>query len=319
MLTNVLRETAVRANVLSMGKRICGISRLGSTRRVKPTLWTLCCYIELIRSDSVLQALFILECYRVIVLQRSMLSPRELNSELNVTTQERLELLFTPNSSIDHHAIATPGILELAIIATFGLPFTPFSRNATYSSTRWRPEFATMVLDRWARVRVLQEELSTVLLYHFVCINMHARLDLLQHFVRTHSSRMSTNRASDIGSTELRDWSRTMDCTISHWHARRILQLAQSNTLEQSNRVGANASRVQKLQEAPHVPYSIYFATLVLWCGAMYETPTTPESTLHLHLGIAALSGLRVRVANLLAQALREVTGPGSRPTSAKE
>ena len=62
--------------------------------------------------------------------------------------------------------------------------------------------------------------------------------------------------------------------------------------------------------EAPHIPYAVYFATLVLWCGAVTEE-TTVSNLLSAQASIArgerVLSLHKVHIAQLLARVLNDV------------
>ena len=201
------------------------------------------------------------------------------------------------------------GIRTLSLIATLALPFTVLSSKQAVSSLRWRPEFVTLALDRWAQTHSVQQRLSTICLHHFVYINMHANLTQLQHCARTYSDNTNASASLPKPVQAMSSWAQTMDYTISAWHAQRIMDLAHSADIRGQTSVSldspTSSTSDRTLEEAPHVPYAIYFATLILWCGALYVNSSSSRSVLlHLQMGAAVLSGLRSRVAKLLAQAL---------------
>ena len=58
---------------------------------------------------------------------------------------------------------------------------------------------------------------------------------------------------------------------------------------------------------APHIPYSIYHATLSLWSASVVSESTKMERALLLQTGSHVLCSLQVRVARVLANALLEI------------
>lgn len=94
---------------------------------------------------------------------------------------------------------------------------------------------------------------------------------------------------------------------MSQWHAETILRL-----VKESQAASRRRSQIDKDElihsEPPHLPYCVYFATLVLWYGLWARNGQTSAQDTHLDASVQLLFSLRAHVSKILGHALLELS-----------
>lgn len=231
----------------------------------------------------------------------------------------------------DGHApnLQTTGEFSLASLAGLCAYLWPaaYPRQNRYGSDElvleslslWKPDFAESACDNWLRTLGQASSPSELAIYHLMNIMLHANLAVLQHFA--HSSPGSATRDVKKSGTgrEIHAWVQSRHYQIAHWQAERLITSIEGafktsrNRPEQlpSSRTASTNTEPRKLPyEAPHVPYAVYYATLVVWCSSVSEENTTSSFTsgrAAIARGERILSLHEVHIAQLLAHVLNEV------------
>ena len=263
-----------------------------------------------------------LECYRVILLLRppnsSFRSDFRIRSHsdpafLTLDADKLVTTLFTPGSSIDHTSRHQDSIIALSTISIMAWPVLPRGVIRPGKRTLWRVEFIELALNSWAKTQNDSTTWSTLLLYHLIHINLHTNVDVVQRFA--HSPAGSPFR-SESGKAYacIEQWRKSRHFSIAKWHARSILRRVKDATVAIQKRpsdtlgdLPSETGRHLILPEAPHLPYCIYFAALVLWCGSVVSADEKTSSVSSIETSSQLLSVMKVRVAELLGGILREL------------
>jgi len=271
----------------------------------------------LTRAISLARSLHVLECYRVILFQRSSLLPYQMTCMLGLAEAEDdnasagsavrlIAALCTPETPFDRATLQRWNLESLTAVSLLS------SHNCRGRSDLGRPvwsnEMLGLALRRWYGAQGTETSQETILLYHLVGMHCHSDLRLIQLYSRT---RTNGNQPSRHGQ-DLRDWQESTQCQVATWHARSILRLTESwpnmpytriNSVAESN----DAGLVTQMTGAPHVSYCLYFAALVLLC-ARPKTPTSSaETLLDFRTAALALSSTKGRIASVLQKALQEI------------
>jgi hypothetical protein len=263
-----------------------------------------------------------LECYHVILLLRPPSSSFRSDfrirshSDLASLTPEVDKLvtnLFTPGSSIDPASRHQDNITALATISIMAWSVLPRGIIQPGKRTLWRPEFIELALNRWANTQNNSTYWSTLLLYHLVHVNLHTNLGLIQRFA--HSPAESPFRArSGKAYACIEQWQKSRQFPIAKWHAQSILRrvkdamaASQKRSSDTLGDIPSGTGRYLILPESPHLPYCIYFAALVLWCGSIVSADEKTSSASSIETCSQLLSVMKVRVAELLEGILREL------------
>lgn len=237
--------------------------------------------------------------------------------------------LTDPSHSIDCASNKRYGLASLAALSAHLWPVT-YPSSAGYSSpslgtenhSLWKAEFVELACDTWLRTAGPAVKSSSLAVYHMMNIMLHANLVGLQSFA--HSLPGSDTRDPDKSSTgkEIHAWLQDRHYEIALWHAGNLINSVESDFVAPTTKARKQDSRRPSSMsssspeparlpfETPHVPYAIYFATLILWCGAMAGDNTyssTASARAHLARGEQILSQHRVLIAQLLASVLKEV------------
>lgn len=223
-------------------------------------------------------------------------------------------------------------LITLASLATYLWPATSLSESTRYpddpdpetahDSVLWKSDFIEMACQSWFRSQN-NPPCSTIVLYHHINTVLHANLVLLQRFA--HSSPMATTRDPKKSPTAkaILCWIDGRDYEIARWHSKQLVSTVESTIATSKNNGGQQDSRMpssflsspqseapRSTFEAPHTPYAIYYATLVLWAGELTSdmTPSAAASAkAHLVRGEMILSAHKARIAQLLARVLNEI------------
>lgn len=269
-----------------------------------------------------MEALHVLECYRVLLLQRpptlTALKDGNLDHRGRPGTKERhgfddLAALMTLTGKPTCQGDGLAALAAVSCFAWFPSPHGPFGWR---EPSPWKTEFVEVALSRWIETQTGNEEPSMLLLYHLVHISLHSNLGLLQRLARlvTKSGRMPSN-AKVYNSIER--WLKSRHYAIAQWHAEgllKVITLSKGGGSDRWNLGGQAFSTFQikprtLMLDTPHQPFCAYFATLVLWYGCL--VPSQGQGRLQRNAcitqGARILFDMKVRVARNLGNALYEL------------
>lgn len=240
--------------------------------------------------------------------------------------------LVSGGHPIDPCLNSTFGLTSLASLGTFIWPaiYPPHNVYGAHKTRTfgdlfmWRADFAELACDTWLHKIHQSGNLSHLVIYHIMSIMLHANFTILQSFA--HSSPGSAGRDVKKGSAarEIHAWTQDRHCTIAEWHAENMLagiETALNDSMTARQMANRSSTRTSSLSvtespcllfEAPHVPYAVYYATLVLWSGAFVAQKCTDASSAvsaraHLARGERILLLHKVHIAQLLARILSSI------------
>ncbi|KIW19378.1 hypothetical protein PV08_03673 [Exophiala spinifera] len=289
-------------------------------------------------ANRLLETLYILDCYRAIIMQRppslswhhidSYIDHHAHSSRLTQLHREVFNLTNTGHLSMP----STTTEFDLASLSSLTSHLWPaiYLRQNTYGADKvsvdclslWKPDFAELACDNWLRTRRGKADFSCLVVYHMMNIMLHANLTVLQNFAHSSPGSAVRDPKRSLTAREVYAWAQDRHSKIAQWHAENLIisiegaftsatKMDQREPQQPPSRASFSASEPRRLPyEAPHVPYGVYYATLVLWCGAVVE-----ESGGHSPSGLQALiargerilSLHRVHIAQLLARVLNEI------------
>ena len=264
------------------------------------------------------EAVTILESYRVLILLRPplFLRPQTTTEKLadhgQSVTQDLLHAL-TPALTFD---VSCGNVQTLATISSYAWMSGLHGRELSRNPPLWNPDFIELALERWmnARPNVLSNpgpsELAQVLLYHLAHINIHANLSIFQNCA--HHFRHSGIDHETGMLKSLRECVKGAEFRVALWHAKSMLQLVKDAMTTPLSRYQELNGRPQ-LMEAPHLPYCIYFATLILWYGDSNARCPSLAQDERIEDGAQLLFKLKVQVGKVLGGALGELLSEDSR------
>ena len=276
--------------------------------------------IDLAQNKKALsKSLYVLECYRVMLLLRPPTSKIQSDLDMRIyddpssstaESHKHLEPLFSTCNSTSKSARHQDDIITLSSITILAWPVLPRGSSVSPSSTLWKPEFIELALDKWTKTISNVNAYSTLLLYHMLHISLHANMGFIQRFA--HSPAESPVRAkSGVACRSLEQWQQSSHYEVAKWHALCILRRVKDPTSSIANSTVVNAEDTISA-EPPHLPYCVYFAGLILWCGAFVSAEEKASNVFALNVSSQLLSAMRVRVAELLdgiLQGLKDVLG----------
>ena len=264
-----------------------------------------------------LDTLYVLESYRVILLQRppnlylsqyeefdSTCGPGRFSKD---SLLDGVVSLFTPGSSVNRDTVSRNSLITLAVLSIYTWPAALRSANLDRRNSVWKTEFVELALNSWIQAQPKDVDFSSSVLFHMTNISLHANIKLLQCFAHTSVDSRARNPNNMIA-CNLRDWAASEEFDVAIWHAHALLRGAKQ-AIDGSLRHTTSVEVQLSTSEPPHLPYGIYFASLVLWCGSVVgKKDQAADATSVVELGIQLLSGLKVRIAELLKSALRELS-----------
>lgn len=144
---------------------------------------------------------------------------------------------------------------------------------------------------------------------------MHANLLAVRNYAQLHATSSKQDRTKGSCYHLISRWVGGRDYEIAAWHAERVLECVENSVDADSK--GVVQARHGQSQQFPapadpskvdivHVPYSVYYATLVLWCGATVVDESnliTRQSCVR--RGRDILKQLKLRIATVLEGVLR--------------
>ncbi|KAK4935802.1 hypothetical protein LTR10_023209 [Elasticomyces elasticus] len=290
-------------------------------------------------SARLLETLYILECYRVIILQ----CPPTLSwhhsdsfaaSPLPGTQIHRLQSLIadlTRGSTLTEPDTCNKfSLTSLAYLSTFLWPAI-YPRQNSYgidnvvieSLSLGKSDFVELACDTWLRSFGQRPEPSHLVVYHMMNIMLHTNLTVLQSFAHSPPGSAARDPKKSLAAREIHGWAQSRHYKVAKWHAENMLSSIEGAFVTSLNKSEAatphqipsrssfSTTEPRRLPfEAPHVPYAMYYATLVLWSGATLEESAGTSSVSAQALiarGERILSLHKVHIAQLLARVLNEV------------
>lgn len=218
----------------------------------------------------------------------------------------------------EFHLPSLAGLCSHLWPATYSRQNRNFGDGPSNKSTSfWGPHFVELACDNWLRTIGQTSNYSSLAIYHMMNIMLHADLTMLQHFAHSTPGSAALDAKKSLVAKEIKSWKESRHYKIAHWHAEGIISSvekaisASSSKAEQHRSSRSTNIEPRRLPcEAPHVPYAIYYATLVIWCGAITEETTNmPSSNAQVFIarGERILSLHKVHIAQLLARVLYEI------------
>ncbi|MCJ1472612.1 hypothetical protein MMC13_001261 [Lambiella insularis] len=269
--------------------------------------------------SALVESLHVLECYRVILLLRPPSSSLWFDlriAEQNESPETRRDRdayigdMFTPCTRIEGWT-RHRNVVILTTIATTAWPVLVRGVSHTGRRTAWKPEFIELALSKWATTQPDSTDWSTLLLYHLVNISLHANIGLIQRFAHTESG---AGRGSSKIVAYLQKWQRSRHFAIAKWHAQSIVErvknamtLGHKRSPDTPGHVPPGTGRHFILPEPPHLPYCLYFAALVLWCGSVVSPEDRLSGLVLIERCTQLLSSMKLCVAELLGVILSEL------------
>ncbi|KAI8961159.1 hypothetical protein F5Y11DRAFT_327507 [Daldinia sp. FL1419] len=270
------------------------------------------------QAGLLLEAVRILDCYRVLLLQR----PPSFIGEAQLGIHGACEVL-------GFQALSTGGLIStsggdsllgvqatdmdsLATIICYSWMASPQNTENSSRLPLWRSEFVELALDRWIQAKTEKDsssrlEVPQMLLYHLTQVSLHSNLNRLQRLTQV---AMQTPKPFQEGSglDSIRAWRDSHHFNVAQWHAKTTLRIAQEAMTGPRRHTSSEKDR-PRLYEAPHLPLCIYFATLVIWWGELVSgRPGTDSGHISaIETGSQLLFRLKVPVAKLLGTALCEL------------
>ncbi|KAF9762332.1 hypothetical protein IL306_003452 [Fusarium sp. DS 682] len=228
-------------------------------------------------ATKLLEALYVLDSYRVVI----MLRPPSM-------MWHDIARRATPDSKLAKTLLATTSIIDGNV------------HNHEFPSTL--TALASLAPNLWS--------LSDLSLYHAMCIMLHTRLTALQTLVDINRSSTQADSRTAAASKGINAWLKSGEHNIACWHAERLLTAAEN--LLSSTQVDSRQKTkalTDDQHEAPHVPFALYYATLVLYVkGAFGDSELLPSQIrVPILRGERVLSLLRAQIAKSLARVVREI------------
>ena len=220
-----------------------------------------------------------------------------------------LKSLMSPGGVSDSMCNDIRGV---AAISFFSWMTAPRGSELYPHQNLWKGEFLELGLDRWVRGRQIRSppaeshDLPQLLLFHLTHLSLHSNMELTQRLAHEIiKSPHNYNQGEYSQSIPL--WVNGHHFQIAQWHADAILRL-----VKETQAVTRRRSQTHKdepvLPEPPHLPYCIYFATLIVWYGLWIKNMQRSALDAHLDASVQLLFSLRAHVSKILGHALLELS-----------
>ncbi len=221
-------------------------------------------------------------------------------------------------------------LASLACIGSFLWPavYPRQNRNGSNdvvveSISLWKGDLVELACESWLRSDDTIKDPSHLTVYHMINIMLHANLTVIQSFAHSTPDSAARDPEKGLAAREIHAWIESRHYKIAQWHAEHIIagiegalaapaaRQERSNLRQPSSHLASSSTEPRRLPyEAPHIPYAVYFATLIIWCGALIEegaTSTSSSARAPITRGERILSLHKVHIAQLLARVLSEV------------
>lgn len=283
---------------------------------------------RLLTSSRLVNSLYMLESYRVMLLQRPpnlyptfatlehAITPEGASAQSSTCSSVTdatilLRTLLTPHMDCDESLKPLDSMFSLTYLTVLSWHTRGQSTSDPASDSLWKRSLVELALHRWQiKTGSTTVELAPwkQLLFHLAFVNMHVDFTLIHSLVRAYAHSF---KHSGSAHTALRSWRQSSSCEVALWHAAELVALAKDQTIftRQSMTDGAALHPVNtRLTESPHVCVGIYMATVVLWAGEVIQnTPNRGYARSTLETGIHILSCLNVRMSLVLRNVLRHL------------
>jgi hypothetical protein len=313
-----------------------------------------------------LESLYILDCYRVIIMQippslswhhvDSVVQSLPPDSQMAQLQHVVAGLTGPAHSRTDSSFLDRFSMASLASLSPYLWPAIYPRQNRHHNNddngliseglSSWKADFIELACDNWLRTSSRQSRNpATLAIYHMMNIMLHANPTALQSFAHSSPGSAARDPKKTSAASEVHAWVQDRHYGIAHWHAEHLIHAIetafvaaplnrQAEYQQDSQRRPASVSPVSSASveqarlpfEAPHVPFAIYYATLVLWCGAAVPTKESSATTAsissqsaaavsavasaaraHVVRGERILSLHKVHIAQLLARVLNQI------------
>ncbi|KAK0246881.1 hypothetical protein LTS09_017975 [Friedmanniomyces endolithicus] len=261
---------------------------------------------------SMSEAMELIECYHVLLLQRppcAILAPlRSMTSPGQ--NQAALDRPGTPHD-LPGHAQGAHG--EIASLSAFAWAASPQGEELSCRRQLWRSDFVELAMERWMGGKIFplsESDFPSMLIYHLMHLRLKVNLDFLQKSARQFTNPPSHTANESSEHEILENYVRGRLFAVAMWHAQAMLSMVQENVgmPEDLSKRTATSTSSQRMSEPPHLPYCIYFSTLIAWYG---ESENSGYRSLArdacIKQGIRLLGRLKIRVARVFILALREL------------
>ncbi len=273
----------------------------------------------------------ILDCYRVVLFQRppTFFSPDYATLSIDPTSpgpaaafRELVADIANPGSAVDGDKIrmlslASLSALSPAIWQAVLLAPAP----SQISRSPWKSDFVELALHKWLRSHHDDIEPGARVLYHLINIALKINPAVLRSFAHSPvANTVGSLAAPDVECFQsgIVKWFRGRQGASATWNAEQLMDCAEAaGKLKSGIESDSNAvwTAIEHSAASPgiginmvHVPYAVYYATLVLWCrAAVLDARNARSKQAHLTRGMYVLSGLDLRIASLLERALGRI------------
>lgn len=181
-----------------------------------------------------------------------------------------------------------------------------------------KPDFAGQACTRWFQQHETRDPMHLVL-YHTMYILLHANMTTLQTYAHSSLGPHTRDITASAVAREVHDWVTSRHFKVAYWHAEQVLSVIENSfvvtkrdtTQRCASRMpGSNIVDSRSLTyEAPHVPYAVYFAALILWCrvGLNSDTASIRQAPAPIPRAEKILWLHKMHVAQLLASVLNDI------------
>jgi hypothetical protein len=182
-----------------------------------------------------------------------------------------------------------------------------------------KADFAGLKCSEWyQQQQAIEDAVDPLHLvsYHTINILMHANMTTLQTYAHSSLGSQTRDPAKSAVAKEMQDWTSSQHFKVAHWYAEQILAAVEKTYRAVTrNRSISRATDVPMADsrsfsyEAPHVPYAIYFAALIVWSGLALDPNTAGGGQTQAPIVRAEklLRGHKMHVAQLLATVLNDI------------
>lgn len=260
------------------------------------------------------ESLHVLDSYRVLLLSRPpcLLSSSDLTVEMaqafpsdHRRSMASLESIMTPIAPLSA-SFAT--LQNLARLSAYVWMSSPRGQESARHTQAWKAEFIELGLERWMYAKSLSPEdvgLSELLIYRLAYINLYSNLSLLQRYAHVFIDPV-TCAAQDKNFDGIQAWVNGHDYSVVQWHAEATLRLIKNN-IPTPYRRHHPPLQTSRCFEPPHLPYCIYFATLIVWYGGISPKSSNISRNYSIEMATQLLERLEAPVSKVVSAALCEL------------
>lgn len=283
------------------------------------------------QAAGLLECVHIFDCYRVIIMMRPpSLMAHQLLTKLGPSWTEVTATRAQAYKLLDCRLPLTPKTSTLGSLASLATHLYPamYARQNQYGDDNLlidnlhhgNPESVDLACERWLQSCAHNTSSTSYAgksIYHMMQITLHTNITILQMFAHSASESFARDPATSTSAKEIFGWVKSYHYEIASWHAEQLtaeversfhtVKSDSGKTLQSANNA---ADYFQSDFEAPHVPFLIYYSTLILWCKNAAAPGKVPPAQLRAPIvrGERILSLHRVHVATLLARVLAEIS-----------